>query len=645
MMRIRFTLLTLAFLWMFCLLIGMAQAQESDAQQQANIEAMLRLADQAQLSQSAEWRKINLYHSVWGKVESRVDDLSYFYSSNGKHDPQVELEATIRAAYDEGMSAQSRQPNVCRWVARYQFLSRRMKALGFDYAPPRCEGFERWKSGIATDRLTLIFASIYLNSPASMYGHAFLRFDNAKPGEFNRLNDATIGYSVNGDIQMGVTFLTRSLFGGFPGTFVFVPYYMKLREYADLENRDLWEYQTDFTPDEIDKMLAFIWEQSFTYLDYYFFDDNCALMLLAILEAGRPRLNLIENAKPWLIPLDSVKQIQRSGLVAKKHYRPSQYSTLAWNDERGNVAIREQAITLADSLQVPSVLPGANPSEQAKILDLTMGILEYQRNQKSEQDAAPLNQFQLQLSGVRSRIDTPSSYVSAPTPRESPDEGHDSLRIGIAQGRVGSGNYAQLNLRGGYHDSLDPQVGFAPGSSSKMGDLYLRLNAKQIRFERLDMFDVFMPSVRTAWYRPLTLKINASIRREVQQNDMLSPTALRIELAAGEGYRISEHSQVFVMADGITRLASASNLALGPVAGWLWTPQERMRGELNAGAFWMAAGRQRYSWLYRVSGGMAWDVYNNQNNIRINVSRQWMGNGGNAANSYTDIQLAYFHYL
>lgn len=629
---------------MLCMLNGIAQAQESPAQQK-DIETMLHLAQQAQLAQSAEWHKINLYHASWGGVESRVDDPSYFRAPNGKNDPHAELEATIRGAYDESMAAQSRQPNVCRWIARYQFLSRSMKVQGFDYVPPHCEGFERWKSGIAREHVTLVFASIYLNSPASMYGHSFLRFDSAKTGEFNRLNDATIGYSVNGNIDMGVVFLTRSLFGGFPGTFVFVPYYMKLREYADMENRDLWEYQTDFTPDEIDKMLAFVWEQSFTYLDYYFFDDNCALMLMAILESGRPGLNLIEQGKPWLIPLDSIKLIQRSGLVVKKHYRPSQYSTLLANDNHASASVHEQAIALADSRRLPAVVPGENPAEQAQILDLSLGILEYQRNQASEQEAAPLGRFQLQLAGLRSQVDVPSQYAPALPPRQSPDEGHDSFRMGLALGQVNGTSYGQLNVRGGYHDSLDPQVGFAPGSSSKMGDLYLRLNAKQIRFERLDLFDVFSPSERTAWYRPLTLKVNAGLRREVQRNDTLSPTAFRVEVAAGEGYRTSEHAQIFFMADGIARLSSKSSLALGPLTGWLWVPQERMRGEVNAGAYWTAANGQKNSYLYRVAGGLAWDVFDNQNNIRINVTRQWTGSGGVAADDYTDIQLAYFHYL
>ncbi|MDD4913236.1 MAG: DUF4105 domain-containing protein [Sideroxydans sp.] len=629
------------------LFVGMSHAQESAAQQQANIDSMLRLAQQARLDQSAEWHKINQYHPTLGGVKSRVDDASYFLAANGKRDPQAELEATIRAAYDEGMAEQSRQPKLCRWVARYQYLNRSMKELGFDYPAPRCEGFERWKSGMARDHVTMIFASIYLNSPASMYGHIFMRFDSTKAGEFNRLSDTTVGYTVNSNGDFGPLFLAQSLAGGFPGNFVSVPYFMKVREYADLENRDLWEYQTDFTPEEIDKMHAFIWEQSFTYADYYFADDNCALILLATLEAGRPNLGLIASAKPWLAPLDTVKVLRDANVLTKKRYRPSQYSTLISNVERAPDKVREQAVALAHSLTLPEEIPGVNAQEQAQLLDLALGVLEYERNQKnSEQEAAPLNQFQLKLAMLRSKVDASATYQPAPTPRQSPDEGHNSFRVGMALGQVDGVGYGQLSTRLVYHDGLDPNAGFSPGVSSKIGDLYLRFNDKNIRFERLDLFEVFLPSVRTDWYRPLTIKANISVRREVQRNDVSAPTVFRIELGGGEGYRISEHSQMYVIADTITRLRTgASSLAAGPVAGWMWQPEARWRAEASVGAFWNVAGGLRDTGVYRVTAGVAWDVFNDQNNIRLNASRQSTSKGGAALDSYSDVQLAYFHYF
>lgn len=619
-----------------------ACAQQADDSHAADIEQMLVLARQAQLAQRAEWHKINLYHVRFGGWKSHVDDPSYFLSPDGAHDPAAELEATIRGAFDDSMANNSRQPNVCRWIARYGFLSRSMRALGFTYELPRCEGFERWKSGIATHRATLVFASVYLNSPASMYGHAFIRFDSETPGQYNRLNDATVGYFVQGQDGNGAMFLLRSLFGGYPGAFGFVPYYVKVREYADLENRDLWEYQTDLRSEEIERMLAFIWEQSFTYMDYYFFDDNCALMLLASFEAARPELDLIEQAKPWYIPLDMLKLVlQQPGLVASSHYRPSQYNTLLHNYDLATEAEQAQALALSEGrTEMP---PGR---EQARILDLSLGMLEYQRNQKhTQQEIEVITERQLRLAGVRSKIEAESQYKVMPPPVQRPDQGHGSFRVGLAAGQAGGASYAQLNLRGGYHDGLDPQSGFAQGASSKIGDLYLRLNADQIRFERLDLFDVFAPAVQTAWVQPTTLKINISLRREMLRDDAQEPTALRVQVGVGKTYRMGTDARAYILADSVSSLGEASSVAVGPSAGVIWAVTPGVRSEAVANTHCNVAGERRGGCMYRLSAALAWDVFDNQNNMRLNVARQAVNDGADATRAFTDVQLAYFHYF
>jgi hypothetical protein len=641
-----FFLSTLLFL-----LSSTAEAVELAIQHTADISKMLELANQAHLSQRPEWLKINLYHSTLGGLTSRVDDPSYFLAPNGQHDPQAELEAAIRGAFDETMAKTSRQPNVCRWIARYQFLSRSMKELGFDYSPMHCEGFEHWKSGIAHHRATLIFASVYLNSPASMYGHAFIRFDSDKPGEYNRLNDETVGYTVQASSDAGAMFLMRSLFGAYPGSFVFVPYYMKMREYSDLENRDLWEYQTNLRGEEIERMLAFVWEQSFTYMNYYFFDDNCALMLLASFEAARPSLNIIDQAKPWFIPLDMVKLVQaQPGLIEQIHYRPSQYNTLVQNYNSASDEEKKQALALLDGDTTLAYLNTLSAAEQAKILDLTLGVSEYQRNQKhSETEAAALSERQIKLSGLRSKIDAPSDYKDKVPPAERPDEGHGSARAGLAVGQVGDANYAQLNFRGGYHDSLDPQSGFAQGASSNMGDLYLRLNNNQIRFQRLDLFEVLSPSVQTEWVKPLTIKLNVSIRRDVLQNDGLAPTALRFQAGVGKSYTISNDARGYILADSVASLNSSSFLALGPTAGAIWSITPKLRTEVTSNTYWIAQGNmygeQKDVWSFKVTASVAWDVFNNQNNLRLNVVRQGLSNPTDPSFNSTDVQLAYSHYF
>jgi len=45
-----------------------------------------------------------------------------------------------------------------------------------------------------------------------------------------------------------VLFAINALIGVYPGMFSIMPYYLKVREYNDLENRDIWEYELNLTP-------------------------------------------------------------------------------------------------------------------------------------------------------------------------------------------------------------------------------------------------------------------------------------------------------------------------------------------------------------------------------------------------------------
>jgi hypothetical protein len=386
-------------------------------------------------------------------------------------------------------------------------------------------------------------------------------------------------------------------------------------------------------------------------MNYYFFDDNCAFMLLATFEAARPSLNLVEQAKPWFIPLDMVKLVQeQSGLVEQIHYRPSQYNTLVQNYDAASKEERKVALALLDDDKPLANLNTKGAAEQARVLDLTLGISEYLRNQKhSEAEAATISDRQLKLSGVRSKVDAESEYKDKVPPAERPDEGHGSIRTGLAEGQVGTASYTQLNFRGGYHDSLDPQSGFSLGANSNMGDLYLRLNSNQVRFQRLDLFDVFSPSVQTEWFKPQTIKMNVSIQRQVLQNDGLSPTALRFQVGAGNSYTLGDDARGYILADSLSSLNSSSSLGLGPTLGAIWSITPKLRTEVISNNYWNTLGNtlggQKDVWSFKLTASLAWDVFNNQNNLRLNIVRQGMTSSNDPSVNSTDVQLAYFHYF
>ena len=109
-----------------------------------------------------------------------------------------------------------------------------------------------------------------------------------------------------------------------------LPYYIKVREYSDLENRDLWEYQLALKPEEVERVVRHLWELLPAYYQYFFFDENCAYHLLGLLQVARPELELTKPFRWWALPSDTVRILAREpGLVANVVYRPANATLIA----------------------------------------------------------------------------------------------------------------------------------------------------------------------------------------------------------------------------------------------------------------------------------------------------------------------------
>lgn len=87
---------------------------------------------------------------------------------------------------------------------------------------------------------TLVFASAYLNNPASLFGHTLLRLDRRGQTEPTRLLAYAINYAAADSNSRGLMYVMDGIAGGFKGKFEIQPYYKLVRTYSDLESRDLW---------------------------------------------------------------------------------------------------------------------------------------------------------------------------------------------------------------------------------------------------------------------------------------------------------------------------------------------------------------------------------------------------------------------
>ncbi len=300
-----------------------------------------------QLAADPYW--IALGHYERGKLggwRSYVDDERFFLADNGESHPDAELAATLKALYASPSLGDKHAQ--CVYPARTRWLRQQLQLD--DLPQPQCGEYDNWYRDINPHSAVLVFPAAYLNSPSSMFGHTLLRIDQA---DVTSNNTALLSYALNfgayiEGMDNSILYAWKGLMGGYPGLFALVPYREKLAEYSRLENRDLWEYKLNLTPEETGRMVEHVWELKQVRFDYYFFDENCSFRLLELMEIARPGIELTEQFPLTAIPTDTVRAVKNAGLIERIDYRPSREKELLARAEPLDHAERDWAKRLAD---------------------------------------------------------------------------------------------------------------------------------------------------------------------------------------------------------------------------------------------------------------------------------------------------------
>jgi hypothetical protein len=271
-------------------------ADETPPGSEAYLQTLIRRSVEKGSSEKRLWHLLLHYRKgFWGGTVSDADGPEFFLSPDGKTNPQKEIEATLRKFLSDEPVGLSQLPAQCAFPARYRWLK---DELGFDPAllPEQgCERFRTWIRGLDPQSVTLIFPSAFMNSPSSMFGHTLLRVDQGGQTEETRLLAYAINFAATTTTENTLVAAALGMTGGFKGYFSIHPYYVKVREYSDMENRDIWEYRLNLSPDQIEWMLMHTWELGNTYFDYYFLTENCSYHLLSLIEIADPDLHLTDG--------------------------------------------------------------------------------------------------------------------------------------------------------------------------------------------------------------------------------------------------------------------------------------------------------------------------------------------------------------
>jgi hypothetical protein len=394
------------------------------------------------LANTDQWHKLLFYAPTWLlRKKSLVDDPRFFLSEHGKSNAEEELKSTLKA-FDEG-SPSERQEALCKYPARRLWLEQKLKRAFEDPQPENssdvCKRFNIFKKSVKANKASLIFSSYYPGNPGSLFGHTLLKF--AKVNETgtsgNELLDFGLNHAAQPTTNSPFLYAPMGLSGLFPGYISFMPYYVKVQEYNNAESRDLWEYEIDLNPDEVRMALLSVFELSTHRVDYFYFDDNCSLIMLAVIDVARPSLQLVEKFNAWVIPGDTVRVLHNQpGLVAQVKFRASNVRRFLQLEEKLTDEERSAFNSLIESKKNATfdlrAMENYTPEQKMHVIDTVLEYIDADEQLAGTKEPEKWLKERPELLKFRAQLGLTSAPLKIPKPeQEAPHKAYPPTRFSL----------------------------------------------------------------------------------------------------------------------------------------------------------------------------------------------------------------------
>lgn len=479
-------------IWLGCLILWGCFFSQVYGRDGEAVEMLVARAKVLGLAQDSYWHVLYHYHKpFWGGTRSRIDHEGFFVSPEGKTDPQAEMDAVIRLLFS------GKVENLCPYIARYHWLHAQLGAESGSFPEPRCAEIE----DIQPSSARLVFPTYYMNSPASMFGHTLLtlRLDNT-----SRMLDKAVNYSAFTQETNGFVFAFKGIFGFYSGYFNVLPYYKKMQEYGEINQRDIWEYRLDLKPHEMEAMVRHIREMEGVDSDYYFFDENCSFTLMYTVEAARPGLRITESFPLWVIPVDTVRALEREGLIAEAEYRPSRATIIRHRLSLLSPEDQALALQILEGKEPPERVMDLPEEDAVRVLDTVIDCIRY-RFVKRKMELDAYQKTLMATLRVRSRLGGADALPPVQEPRR-PETLHASGRFSMGVQGVEGRAAMTLSWRPAFTDLTDPDYPEHDGIRIVFGETRLRLGpeGEGANLESLDVIDIVSLSPRNRFFTPLS---------------------------------------------------------------------------------------------------------------------------------------------
>ena len=254
----------------------------------------------------------NLYEDkVWKSLlHLDTNDNPYintptFLLSYENFSPKNELEKTLEAF-------QQNSKNICKYPARYLWLSQNidMKIKNFDFKS--CIEFEEYRKNTNPYNISLVFVSEDVSNPTSMMGHIFFKLEGINH-KGNNVENAISFFTIIDTLNLPYL-AWQSTISGMKGYFVLKPYQKQIAQYTLDKNRNIWEYSLELNDQQLKLLSYHFWELKDVDITYYFTGYNCATIvndMLGIISKEQKE----DSFNLWLTPKDVIKKAAIDNLI------------------------------------------------------------------------------------------------------------------------------------------------------------------------------------------------------------------------------------------------------------------------------------------------------------------------------------------
>lgn len=263
----------------------------------AQKEEYVHKAIELKLFEKKYWSKLTLIQSN----KKRVIDASFYFTKENNNLLYNELVATIEAFLKDNNT-------ICRFPARYKWLNKYLNFKFEKFDLHQCDKLKEFRKKYFRN-IDLMYTSERYNSPASLFGHIFLK-----------TKTDTIDYAINyaaliPEDENRFVYVYKGLSGVYEGEYFLIPFARKKFEYNNSEFRDILEFKLQLSDEQKENIYFHLFELQNMKQAYYFITRNCSSEILHLIEIADEEFDFDKFISYEAVPYKIIERLNHLGIL------------------------------------------------------------------------------------------------------------------------------------------------------------------------------------------------------------------------------------------------------------------------------------------------------------------------------------------